>query len=58
MKIFNWCFKQEDKVLSYLERKEYMLEFLKELVEDTETEIDDIFYSYVKQKLEKNIKKK
>jgi len=54
MNIFNWCKNQEEKVLSNLEKKKYIIQFLEELAKDTkEYEIDDYFVDYIKKRLTK-----
>ena len=52
LKIFHWCLRKEQQMLSYLDKKEYVLDFIEELVYDTETDIDDIFYYFVKKRLD------
>lgn len=50
--IFNWCKNQEEKILSNLDKKKYIIEFLEQLAQDTtENEIDDIFVDFIKNRL-------
>lgn len=52
MNIFNWCKNQEEKVLSNLEKKKYIVQFLEELSRDVkEYEIDDYLVDYIKKRL-------
>lgn len=54
MNIFNWCKNQEEQILSNIQKKEYIIQFLEELAKDTkEFEIDDYFVDYIKKRLTK-----
>ena len=55
-KWLNWCSKREEELLTYIDKKEFTLNFLQELADDTTTDIDDILVDYIKKRLE-NIKK-
>ena len=54
LKFFHWCTRKEKQILSYLDKKQYVLDFIEELVYDTRTDIDDIFYYFVKKRLDQN----
>jgi len=52
MNIFNWCKNQEEQILSNLDKKRYIIEFLEQLAQDTtESDIDDIFVDFIKNRL-------
>lgn len=54
MNMFNWCKNQEEQILSNLDKKKYIIQFLEQLAKDTtESEIDDIFVAFIKNRLTK-----
>ena len=53
-KYFNWCVRKKKDALTYLDKKQYVLDFIEELVHDTRTNIDDIFYLFIKKRLDEN----
>lgn len=54
MSILNWCKKQEEQILSNLDKKRYIIELLEQLAKDTkEYLIDDYFVDYIKKRLTK-----
>ena len=52
LNMFNWCKNQEEQILSNLDKKRYIIEFLEQLAQDTtESDIDDIFVDFIKNRL-------
>lgn len=51
IELFNWCKNTEQKIISNLEKKEYIITFLEELVNETDNDVDDIMIDFMKQRL-------
>ncbi len=58
--LFLSCFRwkqHHQTIISSLQKKEYILTFLKELVEDTDNQVDNILIEFVENKLFQEKKK-
>ena len=45
------CMRHKDKVISTLEKKEYIMAFLRELAKETDNKVDDFVLEFISRKL-------